>query len=311
MQVFRERLVGFLFPAESDKWLAALRIGLGLQVVLYSLSLRSDWNYLFAAEGNGLVSRELAEAIVSIDSPFVPRLGWLVAAGSHLNLNEGTVLFLAWIFLLSAGCCLLVGLLSRPSAILAWFLHLCAVKSGGLLSYGMDNFTTIGLFYLMVGPLPDSYSLDRRIWRAPGKDRHTQGFYRRVLQLHLCLIYLFGGIAKCIGIGWWNGASLWRALTRPPFNIIPPEILVPWKHVLLFFGIMVCLLEIGYPFFIWMKSTRLIWFVCILGMHIAIGFTMGLYLFALIMIILNVAAFGPDFCLTFWKRRLPFPIKAI
>jgi hypothetical protein len=28
-------------------------------------------------------------------------------------------------------------------------------------------------------------------------------------------------------------------------------------------------------------------------MHIAIGVTMGMYLFALIMIVLNVAAFGP------------------
>jgi hypothetical protein len=35
-------------------------------------------------------------------------------------------------------------------------------------------------------------------------------------------------------------------------------------------------------------------------MHIAIGLTMGLYLFSLIMIILNLAAFGPDLI------RLPF-----
>jgi hypothetical protein len=30
-------------------------------------------------------------------------------------------------------------------------------------------------------------------------------------------------------------------------------------------------------------------------MHVAIGLTMGMYLFALIMIVLNLAAFGPDF----------------
>ena len=29
-------------------------------------------------------------------------------------------------------------------------------------------------------------------------------------------------------------------------------------------------------------------------MHLSIGLTMGLYLFALIMIVLNLAAFGPD-----------------
>jgi hypothetical protein len=32
---------------------------------------------------------------------------------------------------------------------------------------------------------------------------------------------------------------------------------------------------------------------CICAMHVAIGVTMGMYLFALIMIVLNAAAFGP------------------
>jgi hypothetical protein len=35
-------------------------------------------------------------------------------------------------------------------------------------------------------------------------------------------------------------------------------------------------------------------------MHVAIGMTMGMYLFALIMIILNVAAFGPGLV---WTQR--------
>src|SRR5215469_11695908 len=34
MQASRERLLAFLFPAETDNWLAVLRIGLGLEVTL-------------------------------------------------------------------------------------------------------------------------------------------------------------------------------------------------------------------------------------------------------------------------------------
>ena len=317
METWRERILQFLFPAGSDTWLAILRLGLGLQVILYALSLLNDWNYLFAATGSGLVSRNLGEAILSLESPFVPRLGWLIALGAHVGLGEETVLSAAWICLLAAGCGLLAGLFCRCSAILAWFLHLCAAKSGAFVSYGVDNFMTIGLFYLMLSPLPDRYSLDRR-WRkfrprdrqwsrrAPGnmdgravrpseRERASQllGFYRRVLQVHMCLIYFFGGITKCLGSGWWNGANIWRALTRPPFNIVPPEILVRWKYFLPVLGISICLIETGYPVFIWLKKTRMIWLICVLGMHIAIGLTMGMYLFALIMIILNAAAFGP------------------
>ncbi len=117
---------------------------------------------------------------------------------------------------------------------------------------------------------------------------------RRVLEIHLCIIYFFGGIVKLVGPGWWNGDSLWRALTHPPFNVIPPELLVQCRHFFPFLGISVWVIEITYPVFIWSKKTRNVWLVLIIGMHIAIGMTMGMYLFAFIMIVLNLAAFGPD-----------------
>jgi len=316
LSAWRERLIDFFFPAESDTWLAVLRIGLSLQVVLYALSLRDDWNYLLAGTGRGLISRNLGEAILSLESHLIPRLGWFVALGTQVDLREETVLSVAWICLFAVGCSLLLGVACRFSAILAWSLHLCAAKSGGFVSYGVDNFMTIGLFYLMLSPLPDRYSLDWRLrksrakdpqWsrRAPGdmdgralrpseRERASQllGFWRRVLQLHLCLIYFFSGLTKCLGSGWWDGSNMWRALIRPPFNIINPEILAGWKYLFPAAGVFICVLESGYPFFVWNNKTRRPWLICICVMHVGIGLTMGMYLFALIMIILNVAAFG-------------------
>ena len=293
MQTLRERLLGFLFQDGTDQWLAILRVGLGFQVTFYSFSLRSDWNYLLSGAGNGVVSRNVAEALLSVESHFVPRLGWLVTLAAFIGLSEETVLSIAWGCLLVAGCGLLVGLACRFSAILAWFLQICTAKSGGFVSYGVDNFMTIGLFYLMLSPLPDRFSLDWQIRNLRPKHPQLLGFWRRVLQLQLCVIYFFSGLTKCLGSGWWNGSSVWRALIRPPFNIINPEILVRWNYVFPVAGIFVCLLEITYPFFIWNNQTRKIWLVCICVMHVGIGVTMGMYLFALIMIVLNVAAFGP------------------
>jgi hypothetical protein len=282
----------FLFPQETDRWLAALRIGMGLQVTVYTLFLRSDWHYLFASTGKGLVSRQLGEAITSFDSPLIPKLGWLVDLGSYAHIGEDTVLSVAWACLLSMGLLLLLGLFCRPAAIIAWFLHLCAAESGGLFAYGADNFMTTGLFYLMLSPLPDRYSLDYCLLKAKLKDPRLLGFWRRVLQVHMCFVYFVGGLAKCLGSGWWNGSNLWRSLTRPPFNLISPDILVRLKYVLPILGISICLIELGYPLFIWLKKTRLFWLVCILVMHVAIGLAMGMYLFALVMIVLNLAAFG-------------------
>jgi hypothetical protein len=270
-----------------------LRVGLGLQVTFYSLSLRNDWNYLLSGTGSGLINRNLTEALLSLESHVVPRLGWLVAPAAHVGLHEETVLSVAWVCLLAAGCGLLVGVTCRLSAILAWFLHLCAAISGGFVSYGVDNFMTIGLFYLMLSPLPDRYSLDWRLRELRAKQPQLLGFWQRVLQLHLCVIYFFSGLTKCLGSGWWDGSNIWRSLIRPPFNVIDPEILVRWKYLFPVAGIFICLLEITYPLFIWGARTRKIWLICICAMHGAIGLMMGMYLFALIMIVLNVAAFGP------------------
>ena len=293
MARWRERLRAFLFPPEADLWLCFLRIGLGLQVLLYTLSLRADWNYLFAGPGEGLIGRALPEALLSTESPLIPRLGWLVMLTTRIGFSESTALSIVWWVLLFAGGCLVIGIFSRTSSILAWFVHLCAAESGGFISYGVDNFMTIGLFYLMLSPLPGRYSLDQRWRKLPPKDPQLIGFFRRVLQVHLCLIYFFGGLAKCLGSGWWDGSNLWRALIRPPFNVIAPEILIRLKNVFPVAGIAICLLEISYPVFIWNRRTRRISLMSICAMHVAIGLTMGMYLFASIMIVLNVAAFGP------------------
>ena len=287
-----QRCLGFLFPPETDTWLAVLRIGLGVQVIVYALFLRSDWYYLFASSGTGLIGREVGETVASFDSPLIPRLGWLVAIGRNFNIGEATVLSVTWICLLSAGCLVLLGLFCRPAAIVAWFVHLCAAESGGLLAYGADAFMTTALFYLMLSPLPDRYSFDHWVTKREERNPQLLGFWRRVLQVHLCFVYFIGGLAKCLGNGWWDGSNLWRALIRPPFAVVPPDILVRFKHALPVLGISICLLEVSYPIFIWLRKTRFLWLVCILAMHVAIGLLMGLYLFALVMIVMNVAAFG-------------------
>src|ERR1043166_1158896 len=308
MTRWTDRLDAWLFPAETDGWLTVLRIGLGLQTILYAVSLQADWNYLFARHGHELVSSALAEALLSTESPFIPRLGWLTALSPRLGLSEWAVLSMAWWLLLGSGVALVGGILSRASAVVAWLIHLAAAKSAGFLSYGVDNFMTIGFFYLVFAPLTDRQRADQR-WRksrlrdrsATGRIRGGEqllGFWRRVLQLHLCLIYFFGGLSKCLGSGWWNGSSVWRALIRPPFNVFDPHIVVKWKYIFPFAGIGVALLELSYPFFIWRRSTRVIWLLAICGMHVAIGVSMGLYLFALVMIVLNLAAFAPEHALS-------------
>ena len=282
----------WLFFPTSDQWLSILRIGLAVQLLLYVFSLRTDWNYLLGGTGRGLVSRDLAEALLSLESWMIPRFGWFIGPAKQLGVDETVILSLSWYCLALAAIFLLVGLYSRASAIASWFLYLCSVKSGGLVTYGVDALTTTGLFYLMFSPLPDRLSLDR-VWRKKSGASKFLGFWRRVLQLHLCLIYFFSGLTKALGRDWWNGINLWRSLIRPPFDLIPAETLVRFKYVFPIAGVVVLLLEIGYPFLIWRRRIGRRWLIAILVMHAGIGLAMGMYLFASVMIILNLAAFGP------------------
>ena len=203
--------------------------------------------------------------------------------------------------LLCSGGCLVFGFLSRIVALIAWFLHLAAVTSAGLASYGVDQFMTIGLFYLVIAPVPRTRVFHRKLLQAANEDGWVFGFFQRVLQLHLCFIYFFGGLAKCFGVGWWNGNSIWRALTRPPFDQISPHIRNCMECSFPALGIAVCLIETCYPVFIWPRATRDVWLLLVVGMHCAIAVAMGMYLFGFVMIVLNLSAFGPG---SVWGRAL-------
>ncbi len=288
----QERGLPFLFPAESDSWLTALRIGLGLVVLLYVASLRGDWLYLFSGTGKSLASRQLFEALLSTESPVSPRLGWLVTLSRWFGIQESAALYGAWGLLLVASLCLIFGLFSRFAAIVAWLLHLAAANSGGPLTYGFDNFTTIGLFYLMIAPLPDRWSLDRWWHSSTCADTHVLGFHRRLLQVHLCLVYFFSGLTKSFGAGWWNGNNVWYALTLPSYAMWPVSWVAKLAPVLPAIGILVFALELSYPFLIWPKRTRYFVLTAICALHGAIGLFMGMWLFAFVMLVLNLAAFG-------------------
>lgn len=283
----------FLFPVDSGHWLSFLRVGLGLQVLLYVLFLRKDWNLVFGGQYDGLLGRDVGDAMTFVQSPFIPRQAWIISLLSKAGLNENAALAVIWWSLLALAGLMLFGLFCRPVAVVTWFLQLACAKSGGLLSYGADNLTTIGLFYLVIAPFPDPWSIDRIFRQRATSDPRLLGFYRRVLQLHLCLIYFFSGLTKCLGAGWWNGTNIWRSLTIPPFNVLP----IHWVASLGFLfpaaGIAICLLEVTYPLLIWWRPLRKSVLVAICAMHLGIALIMGMILFGAIMIILNLAAFWP------------------
>ncbi len=120
----------------------------------------------------------------------------------------------------SSSLCMAVGLFTRVSSALSWLMMLmvCHRMTGTL--FGLDQVVMMLSMYLMLSDCGSVYSLDRKFFAGVGQSRWwlakpgptgRNRIATRLLQLHLCVVYLFGGISKLRGEMWWDGSALWFA----------------------------------------------------------------------------------------------------
>jgi hypothetical protein len=206
---------------------------------------------------------------------------------------DQTVYGVVWLTVISL-IGLAIGIASRWMAVIAWSLDFLLMHASGGLLYGMDYFTHIGLFYCIIMPTGDALSLSAILGRGTSRPTASAGLTRKMLQIQMSIIYASSGLEKAWGHEWWNGESIWRSVTLPIFRQYDFTWLAWWPWLPTIAGWSVLLLECGYGFLVWRIYIRSIWIMMIIFMHLGIGLFMGMWLFALIMIILNLGAFGPE-----------------
>jgi vitamin K-dependent gamma-carboxylase-like protein len=276
----------FLAPARATP-LAALRIGLSLVLLLQATLIAPAFFALYERSGvlQGAVRDSLAR-------PGLPDLGWLIRTLGRLGIEESVILTATGVIYLLSLTALLVGWRTRIAAVVAWLAHLTLMMTGSGTNYGADNFGNIFLFYLIWIPAGAELSLDRAAGRAPRGPTSTARLSLRVVQLHLCMVYLAGGLMKASGEQWWNGDAIWRSVMLPEYRQLDFCWLADHPWVARVSGWMVILVETGYSIFIWPRRTRLLWIIAAVAMHLGIALFMGLGVFGAIMIAFTVAAFG-------------------
>ncbi len=195
---------------------------------------------------------------------------------------------------------LFVGLFSRVAAVLAYLLAVSyaqRVTPGAF--FGLDKTNCMLAMYLMLGPCGARYSLDR-LWRlragdkAEPADSTSANLAIRLLQVHLCIVYLFSGLAKLEGSTWKLGTAMWWSAANYEYQSIDLTWLANWPLLVALLTHLTVFWELYYCCLVWNRFARpvVLWLAMLI--HGGIALFMGMITFGLAMIIANLAFLKPE-----------------
>jgi hypothetical protein len=234
-----------------------------------------------------------------------------------------------------------IGFCTRLTSVLTWVAMISYAHRSPATLFGVDVMMNIVMLYLMIGPSGAALSVDRLLarwwaearprvlgrWRAlrnrlfgrpelepelkPGtpppdlpEPGVTANVALRLLQIHVCFIYIAAGLSKLQGAMWWNGTAVWSTIANYEFAPMQYAWYVTGLRALsknrfllelfLTSGTFFTLIfEIGYAFLIWLRKTRWVMLGMAITLHGFIGLFMGLKTFSIMMLIMNSAFLTP------------------
>jgi hypothetical protein len=193
-----------------------------------------------------------------------------------------------------------IGLWTRITSLLSLVVVISFVNRVPEALFGLDKMNAIFTFYLTVGPSGKALSVDawlarrRRRGAAPADVERSVGanFALRLIQVHMCIIYLFAGISKLQGAPWWTGEAMWLAFGNLEYQSADMTWLAWHPWVVHFLTHFTAFWEISFCVLIWVPLLRPLVLASSVVMHLGIGACLGLWTFSLMML-LGCAAFLP------------------
>ena len=300
----REAVAGwnrFWFTPQDPHTFSLMRILVGAMLFYTHLVWSFDLNAFLGSES--WVSRSAWE-VANADA-YVWSYLWL--AQSPMTLWAMHLVALTIFVLLT------VGYRSRLMAFLAWFvtINYCHRLTGAL--FGLDQINGMLAMYLMLGASGNAYSVDRyrhtaRSATDGSEDRPAATIGTnvaiRLIQIHLCLIYFFGGIAKMHGSSWWDGSATWMAVSNLEYQSLDLTWLAHYPMLTAFLSHITLLWEAYYCFLVWPRVTRPVVLLMAVCVHTGIALALGMATFGLVMLIANMAFVSPQITssLIDWRR---------
>ncbi|RWY54072.1 HTTM domain-containing protein [Mucilaginibacter gilvus] len=268
----------------NNLWLVFLRCSVAALTLINFTAIQFDFSSIFSA--NAFIPPDINDVL---KNPLIPSIYSIAQFAKPLMSYEAVLLAFRVLYPLAL-LLLLTGMFTRFSALLSLVLQLILLNSMDFYTYGLDEFTTIALFYCFIFPTGNQFSFDAHFFKKRADTTHYNK-YLLLFRVHVCIAYFFSGFEKLLGYNWRNGESIWKMLHG--YNMLSfVDLDFLYKTpIFLIAGWATIFLEMLYPIFMNIEKTRKYWLIGIIGFHVFIAFFMGLYFFSCMMIILNVTAY--------------------
>ncbi len=215
-----------------------------------------------------------------------------------------------------------VGFRSRITSVLSFLITVSYAYRAPAATFGLDQINAMLSLYLSIGPSGAALSVDRWLARRRGQvigDRPepsaSANLALRLINVHMCVIYLFAGISKLQGEAWWNGEAMWRAFANYEYQTFDMTWMAwhPWlinlaTHITIVW-------EISFVSLIWRPRWKPIVLLGGVVMHLGIGLCLGMWTFGLIMLVgcssfLPTDAVGGMVAAMLRRRPRPEPVES-
>ncbi|MDR4894750.1 MULTISPECIES: HTTM domain-containing protein [unclassified Chryseobacterium] len=289
LSVLYTKIENFFFKQDNQtEFLSFFRVAIGSVILLQFIAVIPDFDKLFSS------SSIIPQDIMSVFTPdWLITFSKIVTFLQGFGIEESTTVVMTKISFITLCILIITGLYSRVSALLLLILQIALLKGSSFFAYGADFFTSMSLFYLILFPADQHFSLRNLIFSRTIGDINIMPI-KRLFQIHISMAYFFSGLDKALGFNWWNGESIWKAIHLPYSNRdlnIDFSWLTEHSYILSFIGWSTIIIEMCYPFFIWYKPTQKTWLFLTVSMHIGIALVLNLYYFSAIMIVWNITNF--------------------
>ncbi len=275
----------FWFQPTDPATLGLIRLCTGM-IVFYSMLVWSGELLTFFGE-QGVLRPEYRSMLLG--QPAWSHFDWLHSPNA-VWIAHGLTLLIVGLF--TFGCC------TRVTAVLTALLVISYSNRATGALFGLDQIMAFLCLYLAIGNSGGAFSIDQwRRRRAARDSDHEVAIVKdvssniaiRLIQLHLCVVYLFAGLGKLQGDTWWNGQAIWYSIASYEYQTLDLTWMADWMWLVSLITLGTIIWEVGYAALVWPKLTRPLMLGMAVFTHLGIGVAMGMMTFGLVMLVANIA----------------------